>query len=86
MKKLQLKALELGARELLSREQLKNVLGGNGSGSDDSGGSAGAKCTAKCGDSSVSITCKGSCSATDNVGVECTEGSTTTSKSCMGAS
>lgn len=33
MKKLQLKALELGATELLSREQLRNVVGGWGSGS-----------------------------------------------------
>jgi len=32
MKKLKLKALELGASELLTRSQLKNVLGGDGSG------------------------------------------------------
>ncbi len=32
MKKVKLKALEAGAKELLSREQLKNVLGGSGSG------------------------------------------------------
>jgi len=37
MKKLKLKALELGASEVLTREQLKNVLGGDGSG----GGSGG---------------------------------------------
>lgn len=32
MKKLKLKALELGASELLTRQQLKNVMGGSGSG------------------------------------------------------
>jgi len=37
MKKLKLRALELGASELLTREQLKNVMGGDGSG----GGSGG---------------------------------------------
>lgn len=35
MKRLKLRALELGAQDLLSREQLKNVLGGSGSGSGD---------------------------------------------------
>lgn len=33
MKKLKLKALDLGATELLTRDQLKNVMGGDGSGS-----------------------------------------------------
>jgi hypothetical protein len=33
MKKLKLKALELGVSELLTRAQLRNVLGGDGSGS-----------------------------------------------------
>ncbi|NLR78214.1 hypothetical protein [Chitinophaga eiseniae] len=33
MKKLKLTALGLGAKELLTREQLKNVMGGDGSGS-----------------------------------------------------
>lgn len=32
MRKLKLKAIELYADEILSREQLKNVLGGSGSG------------------------------------------------------
>lgn len=41
MKKLKLKALELGARELLSREQLKNVIGGSGTGSEDPGSNSG---------------------------------------------
>jgi len=46
MKKLKLKALELGVSELLTREQLKNVLGGDGSG----GGSGGpGSCSDGCG-------------------------------------
>jgi len=43
MKKLQLKALQLGAKEVLSRAQLKNVLGGSGS-----GGSGSKTCTLRC--------------------------------------
>ena len=37
MKKLKLKALEFGAKEVLTRVQLKNVLGGSGSGSGSAG-------------------------------------------------
>jgi hypothetical protein len=44
MKKLKLKALELGAEELLQREQLKNVIGGSGSGDGSGGG-----CEVTCG-------------------------------------
>lgn len=32
MKKIRLKALELGAKEVLTRDQLKQILGGDGSG------------------------------------------------------
>ena len=49
MKKLKLRALELGANELLTREQLKNVMGGDGSG-DGSGGEDATCRTIKCGD------------------------------------
>jgi len=46
MKKLKLKALNLGASEVLTREQLKNIMGGDGSG----GGSGGpGSCSDGCG-------------------------------------
>ncbi|TWF40655.1 hypothetical protein FHW36_104338 [Chitinophaga polysaccharea] len=54
MKKLKLKALDLGAKELLTREQLKNVMGGDGSGTKD--------CTNDCGEAlgecPEGLTCK----------------------------
>jgi len=48
MKKLKLKALELGANELLSREQLKNVLGGDGSGGGSGSGCWSSSCYKCC--------------------------------------
>ncbi|NLR78213.1 hypothetical protein [Chitinophaga eiseniae] len=53
MKKLKLTALDLGAKELLTREQLKNVMGGDGSGS---GGAGSCTYTQTCAHGSVSCT------------------------------
>lgn len=74
MKKLKLTALDLGAKELLSREQLKNVMGGDGSGS----GTASCTYTQNCANGSVSCTSStGNCSYmwdnthTFTIGVSC---------------
>lgn len=62
MKKLKLKALELGAKEVLSRAQLKNVLGGSGSGSGGSAQCFGNSCTVTIqGDNGSFITRSGTC-------------------------
>lgn len=70
MKKLKLQALQLGAKEVLSRSQLKEILGGDGSGG--SGGTGWSYCTAKCPGTPHDNTCAGftgyACTATDGLG------------------
>jgi len=58
MKKLKLSELNLGGSEVLTREQLKKVLGGTGSGSDDSGSGSGDDSGSGFVGSSCDITCK----------------------------
>ncbi|TWF40644.1 hypothetical protein FHW36_104327 [Chitinophaga polysaccharea] len=83
MKKLKLTALDLGAKELLTREQLKNVMGGDGSGS----GTGSCTYTQNCANGSVSCSSPtGDCSFiwddthTFTIGVKC-DGDSHTCKS-----
>jgi natural product precursor len=61
MKKLKLKALNFGADQVLSREQLKNVLGGDGSGgqcgSSRTGCLVGVFCYLSCNGNNTQGTC-----------------------------
>lgn len=60
MKKINLK----GISEILSEKELKNVMGG----------STNAKCQARCrGGNYVSISCSGTCTASDGIGASCTQ-------------
>lgn len=70
MKKLKLKALTLGAQEVLTRAQLKNILGGDGSGSG-SYGTVPCSATASCGSHVAVCSGIGACSARDGWGATC---------------